>query len=337
MTRSKRPKIDKLRKKGDVPGLVEALRHEEPEVRGGAAVALGQLADTAAVEPLIAALADEDRGVRKGAASALGHLGDGHAVDPLIAALSDEHYEVRVHAAMALGDLGDARAVEPLTVNLTNDISWDVRAFAARALEALGDARAGEPLIDALGDEEAMVRGHAAQALRALGDARAVEPLSAALSKETPTDVPISSLGGDTVAQSMARALESLGVPAARIEELKEQARSGQEPPKAVDMLKTILTDHVSPQRDPERDKDLAERLERLFDEPVAGDRAAEEPVAGDQAAEWSEQGAEWRGEQLRCPKCGAMLNERTPRYGFVRCGECGAPFEVRDYEIQAR
>jgi HEAT repeat protein len=60
------------------------------------------------------ALIDEDKDLRKSAAIALGRIGDTRAVEPLIASLKDEDEVVRKQVARALGWLGDSRAVEPL-------------------------------------------------------------------------------------------------------------------------------------------------------------------------------------------------------------------------------
>ena len=196
-----RPDVDKLREMGDVTGLICALRHSDPGVRGHAAWSLGKVAghrpgspggtDTAsAVEPLIAVLHDESREVRWKTVFALGkfgRLGDDRVVQPLIAALGDEDSGVRHTAAMeilglapaTLRDAGDI-AVGPLITALADD-DHRVRADAALALGRCGDARAVEPLIAALGDEDRQVRAGAAGALGRLGDPRAVEPLIATL------------------------------------------------------------------------------------------------------------------------------------------------------------
>ena len=34
----------------------------------------------------------------------------------------------------------------------------------------------------------------------------------------------------------------------------------------------------------------------------------------------------------LRCLRCGATLQEKTPNFAVVRCGECGVMFKVAYY-----
>ena len=63
--------------------LIEALRDEDPSVRGAAARVLGEIKDPSAVHQLIEALKDEDKYVRCKAAWALGEIGDKSAITPL--------------------------------------------------------------------------------------------------------------------------------------------------------------------------------------------------------------------------------------------------------------
>ncbi len=78
-------------KADEVDMLIQRLKEDKNEgVRRMAAVALGEIKDTRAVEPLIAALKDKDSSVRNNAAEALGEIKDARAVEPLIAATADE-------------------------------------------------------------------------------------------------------------------------------------------------------------------------------------------------------------------------------------------------------
>ena len=183
------PKVETLKARKDIKGLIKALRYRKDKgVRASAAEALVKIG-APAVEPLIAALKDKDSDVRYAAAKALGEIKDPRAVEPLIAALKDESSSVRRAAAEALGKIGDPRAVEPL-IAVPKDYYSGVRYAVTKALVKIG-APAVEPLIAALKDKDSKdsdVRQAAAEALGEIKDPRAVEPLIAAL-KDGDSDV----------------------------------------------------------------------------------------------------------------------------------------------------
>jgi len=100
------------------------------------AKAEGNIEDARRVHPFIIALKDEHEEVRIAAAITLGEIGDTRAVEPLIAVFNDKDdiYEAALcAAAWALGKIGDARAVEPLIGALKNEHKI-VRKLAAKAL-----------------------------------------------------------------------------------------------------------------------------------------------------------------------------------------------------------
>ena len=74
-----KPNIEKMEKKGNVDGLIKALKNGDFVIRESAAFSLGKLKDQKAVEPLILALKDDKGRVKKYAASALGRIGDQRA------------------------------------------------------------------------------------------------------------------------------------------------------------------------------------------------------------------------------------------------------------------
>lgn len=182
-----KPNIKKMKAKGDVEGLIEALKHKDWRVQWDAAEALGEVGDARAVEPLIQALKDvyfveskfqdDERvhvarllGVGQGmvvigevALPALFKIGE-PAIESLIQALKDKEHVVRLGAARVLGEIGDARAVEPL-IEVLKHKDKEVRESAAEALGELGDLRAGKPLIQALEDKNKKVREAAKEAL----------------------------------------------------------------------------------------------------------------------------------------------------------------------------
>jgi HEAT repeat protein len=137
--------------------------------------------DAGAVEPLVEVLSNRERGwgghfsgLRLEAAIALGELGDTRAIQPLISAFTDDKklYGITegkveyicVRAAEALGLIGGAEAVEALISALSHK-NKEMREEAARALGRIGDYRGEEPLQRALSDKEHSVREVAQEAL----------------------------------------------------------------------------------------------------------------------------------------------------------------------------
>jgi HEAT repeat protein len=95
--------------------LNQALDDRDEDVRTLAAIRLGELGDSRAVEPLCRIASESmEASSRARAADTLGQLRDTRAVDTLVAALSDDDAAVCWNAIHALGRLGDARAVPEL-------------------------------------------------------------------------------------------------------------------------------------------------------------------------------------------------------------------------------
>lgn len=125
--------LGKTHSRSAVPALVELLLNDRKNgVRGAAAVALGQIADDAAVVSLAQVLqpqaampgskkaiqskSRENVFVLRAAARSLGQIGSRAGVPALIATLEDEKVsdDVRREAAIALGWIGDPMAVSAL-------------------------------------------------------------------------------------------------------------------------------------------------------------------------------------------------------------------------------
>ena len=88
--------------------LIRLLNDTEARVRRRAALALGRVGLSEAVEPLTGLLGDEEPEVRKMAAFSLGLIGATDARPALLAALGDGDPEVQGRAAEALGMIGDS-------------------------------------------------------------------------------------------------------------------------------------------------------------------------------------------------------------------------------------
>ena len=202
------PNVDKLKAKGDVRGLLQAVAYEEPSdapasarvnrpVPGAATMALYQLApelDATAVEPLGRVLGDSvavavgapdpvlghgQPAVRRCAAALLAGIGE-PAARTLAADLADYDEGVRGEVMRGLRSIGRP-AVAPVTELLHAD-DWGVRAHAAEALGVIGDPAAVDALAEVLANEsDGYVRRYAVVALGEIGDPRVIEPLTAAL------------------------------------------------------------------------------------------------------------------------------------------------------------
>lgn len=130
-----------------------------------AVASLGDMGNTAAVEPLIRALLEEgDWQVRRATALALGKLHDPRAVEPLIQALSDKKREVNVAAIEALVEIGEP-SVEPLLNFLKCSDGSSMPSYrtcqdACTVLAQIGDQRAVSVIIDWLRRREVFKQQH---------------------------------------------------------------------------------------------------------------------------------------------------------------------------------
>jgi HEAT repeat protein len=98
----------------------------------------------AAFSPLVEALNHEDVEIRWRAVTVLGWMGDPRAISPLVKRAVGEGYEAKVNIVWALGQIGDASAVSPLLeiVHAGETELPDIRYTAALALARLGQAGA---------------------------------------------------------------------------------------------------------------------------------------------------------------------------------------------------
>ncbi|MEA3296568.1 MAG: HEAT repeat domain-containing protein, partial [candidate division Zixibacteria bacterium] len=154
VTKSAREKwtiIDIIKKIGapSVPSLVEALNRSEGLLVQRVCLVLGDVGDSAAVNPLIAVCIHRRWQVRDQAVSALGKIGDNHADDAVIAALSDSIGQVRKAAVVSCGKLGIERAVEKL-VHMLGDDFYGARLSAVKSLLLMDTALVTRTLADSI-------------------------------------------------------------------------------------------------------------------------------------------------------------------------------------------
>ncbi|KKM15523.1 hypothetical protein LCGC14_1695200, partial [marine sediment metagenome] len=173
-----------------VPAFIEALDHENEDVRGRAISALGEFRDERAIHALGKVLCcAPGEGIWKSeerayAVSALGGLGPA-AVPILLGVLELDHYESVefdvVRELMAMGRSG----VDGLG-NLLSSSDSRVRRRACAALGKVQGWRAGEFLGKALSDHDASVRASAAFHMRYLRSDEFPHALMDALASEDP-------------------------------------------------------------------------------------------------------------------------------------------------------
>lgn len=163
----------------EIRGLTEALKHEEPIIRMDAALGLGKLQATDALDALLARLnEDDDLEVRQAIAAALSALALPDVVQPVLEAYEADllPYDICYDALFALGKT----ALEPLLGVMKR---WNKRvvsrALAADLLGVMGAQDAYPSLIRIIDrpHEHPDVRVAAAQALGRLGDPAAISPL----------------------------------------------------------------------------------------------------------------------------------------------------------------
>lgn len=167
-----------------VPILLGALNFDDvPEVRRGAAEALGRLGDPSARKHLVRILKDqaEEVSVRASLIKALSKIGTFADIPVLLSLLRDPESTLRFHSAIALGAIKDPAAATGLLSVLETDRDAQVRGAAAQSLGELGHTAASPALIKALTDVHSRVRAAAARALGQLQVAQAKEPLKQAL------------------------------------------------------------------------------------------------------------------------------------------------------------
>ena len=137
--------LGKLRSPQSVTALTSALHDKDLEVRGAAAVALGEYEsqDPTTIGALTAALSDRSEFVRERSARALGRYGrtSASAVPSLIRLLtSDPSHGVKLQTAIALGEIGDRSAL-PSLETATHDKNPYVSRAATEALKRIAESR----------------------------------------------------------------------------------------------------------------------------------------------------------------------------------------------------
>jgi HEAT repeat protein len=200
-----------------VDPLVMMLKSDDKEARRVAAMSLGPMQDSRAIDALISAFAEPDVVLRRYVAESLGEIRDPRAVDALIKALSDPDEAVEWNAIVSLGEIKDSRALLPLT-KVLNDLDEQERSRteAADALASIADVAAVNALIEAATTENNSVKWHAAKALISMKHPDATQFLTVSLNQGKVAVVggayPFFIQKGDSTAEpALLEALEKFG------------------------------------------------------------------------------------------------------------------------------
>lgn len=105
----KKPNVEELKAKGDINGLIKALRSQDmsaPTIK--TLIGIGEQG----VEALINSLRDRDSKIRASAATAFEIIKDVRAIEPLIDLLKDSSSDVRYSAAWSLCIIGDKNGIK---------------------------------------------------------------------------------------------------------------------------------------------------------------------------------------------------------------------------------
>jgi HEAT repeat protein len=175
--------IAKWKASGNIEKLIGALEDPKPEIRKGAATALGELKAEPAVDPIATLLNDPDSSVGLSAVNALVSIGNEPATVQLITALQLENTEARTSAASGLGTLKAANAVDAL-IGTLDDSEHTVACAGAAALGLIGDEKASGPLAAKLKAPSTKLRLTCVQALANTKGKAAIKGLIGALADD---------------------------------------------------------------------------------------------------------------------------------------------------------
>lgn len=170
-----------LVKLGNLPlkPLMELTLDKDPEVRGYAALLLGNTKSAEAVEPLLRMFGDNNKDVVEAAETALGRIGTS-AYTPLVKCLDNKSASINFAAFKALGRSSDPRAVEillkpekhrELVKKVLNDDDY------ALSYVFISGPDAVEPLLKFFDEPDRNLKIRVVKVLGKIGDEKAIKKL----------------------------------------------------------------------------------------------------------------------------------------------------------------
>ena len=139
-----------------IDSFLDALKHEDENVRYEAARSLKKYNDCRILPALLQTLKDTSWLVRVGVIETIAEFGDERSTEALLEALDDEEDAVRIDAAQAVAIKHYEQAfqvLETLVKNKDTDEGSDLRADALKALGKIGDVPVVSILLEFLNDE----------------------------------------------------------------------------------------------------------------------------------------------------------------------------------------
>lgn len=168
-----------------VPDLVLALERPNGLIVERVAYALGDIKDSAAVEPLMKVCGHQRWQERDEALGALGKIGDGRAEPAVVSGLRDQIGQVRKSAAVSAGKLKLAATGEAL-VAMFDDAFYGARMTAMEAVMTFDTARVIDLLEQAMVSENPETGNQACRLLGQVGTDRAIRVLRDQLDSPSP-------------------------------------------------------------------------------------------------------------------------------------------------------
>jgi len=178
--------VEKAAKDNDIDKLIslhdKASKNNKTTIQNQTAWYIQHMKDPLIIDALISVLNNEHYQLRMAAAIALGNMKDSRAVDQLIVGLNDEkvHYGSVVVALAATEDIRAVKALASRITRVDRSVGFTIE---PRILYEMGPKVEGL-LIEALNDKDSLVCGGAAIVLRDPKYTNAIEPLLTVLNDE---------------------------------------------------------------------------------------------------------------------------------------------------------
>ncbi len=169
-----------------VPYLVRALKNPDDLVVQRVCWALGDIGDSAAVDPLIAVGTHPKWHVREQALGALGNIGSKRASQAVLLGFGDEIGQVRKAAVVSAGKL-ELREATGRLVHMLGDEFYGVRLSAVEALLMMDTTEVMVSLADSMVSANTLVGDLGCHILGRIGGDKAIEILINEIASRSPT------------------------------------------------------------------------------------------------------------------------------------------------------